>query len=61
MARHRILVVDDEEDILKLVQYNLAKEGYQVQCVASGEEAVKAAQAKPPDCAGGDLVTVPTW
>ncbi len=33
MAKEKILVVDDEEDILELVRYNLAKEGYQVICV----------------------------
>jgi two-component system phosphate regulon response regulator PhoB len=40
MAKERILVVDDEEDILELVRYNLAREGYQVTGVASGEEAL---------------------
>ena len=30
MAVERILVVDDEEDLLELVRYNLSKEGYQV-------------------------------
>jgi two-component system phosphate regulon response regulator PhoB len=30
MSKERILVVDDEEDILELVRYNLAKEGYHV-------------------------------
>ena len=35
MPKH-ILVVDDEEDILKLVSYNLAKDGFQVTCVTSG-------------------------
>ena len=28
MARARILVVEDEEDILELVRFNLAKEGF---------------------------------
>jgi len=32
MAKERILVVDDEEDILELVSYNLTREGYQVLC-----------------------------
>ena len=36
----RILVVDDEPDILELVQYNLAREHYDVVCVESGEEAL---------------------
>ena len=28
MAQEHILVVDDEEDILELVRFNLAREGY---------------------------------
>ena len=39
MTQHTILVVDDEEDILELVRFNLAKEGYTILCAASGEEA----------------------
>ena len=45
MAHESILAVDDEEDILELLRYNLAKEGYRVTCVASGEEAVKAGKS----------------
>lgn len=40
MAKEKILIVDDEEDILKLLDYNLSKEGYNVTCVATGEEAI---------------------
>jgi len=40
MAKERILVVDDEEDILELVRYNLTKENFQVTCAATGEEAL---------------------
>ncbi|MBI5250575.1 MAG: response regulator transcription factor [Desulfomonile tiedjei] len=48
MAKEKILVVDDEEDILELVRYNLANEGYRVDCVPSGEEAlIKAAELNP--------------
>jgi DNA-binding response OmpR family regulator len=39
MSKETILVVDDEEDILELVRYNLSREGYDVRCAASGEEA----------------------
>jgi two-component system phosphate regulon response regulator PhoB len=45
----RILVVDDEEALLELVRYNLAKDGYLVECVTTGEEALKAARREPPD------------
>lgn len=34
-------MVDDEEDILKLVRFNLVREGYQVFCTISGEEILK--------------------
>ena len=36
MSKERILVVDDEEDILELVRYNLAKEGYQWETAPPG-------------------------
>ena len=52
----RILVVDDEEDLLELVRYNLTKEGYDVACVVSGEEALKAARKLPPDLIVLDLM-----
>jgi two-component system alkaline phosphatase synthesis response regulator PhoP len=48
MVRHRILVVDDEEDLLELVGFKLSREGYQVQCVGSGEEALKQVRKEPP-------------
>ena len=41
MPKERILVVDDEEDLLEFVKYNLTKEGYRVASVASGEEAIR--------------------
>jgi two-component system alkaline phosphatase synthesis response regulator PhoP len=56
VASENILVVDDEEDILELVDYNLSKEGYVVTCVASGEEALKVAKAKAPDLIVLDLM-----
>jgi two-component system, OmpR family, alkaline phosphatase synthesis response regulator PhoP len=43
MANERVLVVDDEEDLLELVSYNLQKEGYTVSCVSTGEEALNTA------------------
>jgi two-component system alkaline phosphatase synthesis response regulator PhoP len=45
----QILVVDDEEDLLELVRYNLAREGYRVQGVTSGEDALKAVRRQAPD------------
>ncbi len=44
----KILVVDDEPDILEILSYNLRKEGYQVFTANNGGEAVeKAAEVKP--------------
>lgn len=40
---YRILVVDDEADILEFVGYNLAKEGYEVHTASNGREAVRKA------------------
>jgi len=51
-----VLVVEDEEDIRELVSYTLLKEGYQVAGVASGEEALAAAEARPPDLVLLDLM-----
>ena len=56
MAKETILVVDDEEDILELIRYNLAREGYQVAGAASGEEAVQTAKAILPDLILLDLL-----
>ena len=56
MPKESILAVDDEEDILELLRYNLAKEGYRVTCVASGEEAVKAGKSILPDLILLDLL-----
>jgi len=41
MGKERILVVDDEEDILELVRYHLTREGYQLALAETGEDAMK--------------------
>ena len=41
MAKEHILVVDDEEDILELLTYNLTREGYHVTGALTGEDALK--------------------
>jgi len=56
MTKKQILAVDDEEDILELVQFNLTKEGYQVFCAASGDEALKLANTHLPDLIVLDLM-----
>lgn len=50
MSNHtiRILLVDDEPDILEFISYNLKKEGYQVFTADNGEKAIKEAlEIKP--------------
>jgi two-component system phosphate regulon response regulator PhoB len=56
MAKERILVVDDEEDILELVRFHLAREGYQLTLAATGEEALKKARLETFDLVVLDLM-----
>jgi len=56
MAKERILVVDDEEDILELVNFNLAKEGYRVISTTTGERAVEMSRSERPDLIVLDLM-----
>ena len=44
----KILIVDDEDDILEFVGYNLRKEGYQVLTSNNGRDAIKLAREKLP-------------
>ena len=55
-ASTSILVVDDEDDLLELVRYNLTKAGYRVSCVSTGEEALSHARRQPPDLIVLDLM-----
>ncbi|PHN08551.1 response regulator transcription factor [Flavilitoribacter nigricans] len=45
----KILVVDDEPDILEFLEYNLNKEGYRVFTASNGEEGVMLAEKEKPD------------
>jgi len=45
----KILVVDDEADILELLKYNLKKEGYHVKTVNNGVDALEVAKTFYPD------------
>ncbi|MBV6654639.1 MAG: response regulator transcription factor [Mameliella sp.] len=44
----KILIVDDEPDILDFIKYNLVKEGYEVFTASNGEEGIKAAEEVKP-------------
>jgi len=45
----KILLVDDEVDILEFISYNLEKDGYKVYTAQNGVEAIKIAEKKIPD------------
>ncbi|MCB0579933.1 MAG: response regulator transcription factor [Phaeodactylibacter sp.] len=49
MESVKILVVDDEPDILEFLRYNLVKEGYTVLTANNGEEGIKLAVAEKPN------------
>jgi two-component system alkaline phosphatase synthesis response regulator PhoP len=56
MAKEHIIVVEDEEDILELLKYNLAREGYRVTALTSGEECIQVAWSSVPDLILLDLM-----
>ncbi len=56
MARESVLVVDDEEDILELIEYNLEKEGYTVKTVKTGEECLSIVEKLSPEIVILDLM-----
>jgi two-component system alkaline phosphatase synthesis response regulator PhoP len=45
----KVLVVDDENDILEFIQYNLKKEGYEVHLAHNGQEAIDVGRKVKPD------------
>ena len=44
----KILIADDEPDILEFLQYNLEKEGYEIAIAENGRDAIKAAKEMNP-------------
>ena len=54
--REKILVVEDEKNIAKLVAYNLEREGYRVQIAKDGEEALERIRKDAPDLVVLDLM-----
>ena len=49
MAGTKILLVDDDEDILEFLGYNLKKEGFEIEKASNGPDAIKMAVKNPPD------------
>jgi DNA-binding response OmpR family regulator len=56
MGNAKILIVDDEEDIVELVRYNLTREGFDTLSAVSGETALKLVRNEAPDLIVLDLM-----
>ena len=56
MNNKTLLVVDDEEDILELVRFNLDREGYTVLCAETGEAALRSLKEHAVDLLVLDLM-----
>lgn len=56
MAKEKILIVDDEENILELLNFNLKNAGYEVYTANSGEKALKLAKENKPNLVLLDLM-----
>ena len=54
--KERILIVDDEKDIVKMLDYNLSKEGFKTVSAYTGEDALKSALKELPDLIILDLM-----
>ncbi len=47
--RQRILIIEDETDIVEMVRYNFRKEGFEVESYGRGKEGLEALRRNPPD------------
>lgn len=56
MTRKKILIADDEKDIVELIAYNLEREGYAVVKAFDGQKALDAIDAEKPDLVVLDLM-----
>jgi phosphate regulon transcriptional regulator PhoB len=55
-VKEKILIVDDERDIIKMLDYNLKKEGFRVISAYDGEDAIDSALKERPDLIVLDLM-----
>jgi two-component system alkaline phosphatase synthesis response regulator PhoP len=53
---HSLLVVEDEQDIRELLEYNLSRDGFHVRTAETGEQALQAVSSIPPDLILLDLM-----
>jgi len=56
LAKKKIFVVEDEEDLLELLTFNLSREGFEVNSAQDGEEAARAIPRALPDLILLDLM-----
>ena len=52
----KILLADDDPDILEMMEYNLSKEGYEVICASNGQEAIDLVKEHKPTLAVLDIM-----
>ena len=56
MAQEQILVIEDEEDIVELIRYNLVQNGFRVTAATTGDEGLRQARNRIPDAIVLDLM-----
>ncbi|MDP2981091.1 MAG: response regulator transcription factor [Candidatus Omnitrophota bacterium] len=56
MAKEKILIVEDEKDIVKMLDYNLKKEGFKTLSAHNGEDGLDMARKENPDLILLDLM-----
>ncbi len=56
MSRNRILIVDDEPDVLEFLSYNFRKQCIDVACACNGEEGIKKVAEFNPDVILSDVM-----
>jgi two-component system phosphate regulon response regulator PhoB len=56
MAKPTVLVIEDERSLLEILQFNLAKEGFEVLTASDGSEGLRRAQGAIPDVVVLDLM-----
>jgi CheY-like chemotaxis protein len=56
MSSYKVLVADDEPNIVKIMEFELKKSGYQVMTANDGEEALELVKANPPDLILSDIM-----
>src|SRR2546422_6928954 len=56
MSMRRLVIIEDETDIVKLLEYNFRREGFEVESFGRGREGLESVQRKPPDAVLLDIL-----